>query len=767
MSQDLASLLTRVEALRVTDPSVTPDTVASLLKCSLSVAKKAFVATEASVQRQKSAPKPSPKPATTKSASRRGTAPKRAKENEVWAAARSLFSEGCTSEATAQAALAFRVASKMPAIDPFRDTAFIEYLSGVCKTIENEEWKKKQIEPAIVYDSLFAMAGIAYLTMRLFMPRAPFNYSDNAIKFCKLNMSEYPDYKIRLASAYTLQSGLNALCGDIKKAAADLDEALILNPDCVVSRSRRCILLYRSGMGQEALYEAMVIDHVAPEGIHNDANPFFMASLTLWKNPDNFYAGKFWYDKALSIQEESDEPESAYSNEAKSRHASLSKKLRPKQFDDLHVRHDTSLQATTFIDQVADHAALEMLKGNPSRHKKALGKRNYGRDSFVDPASLDPVNSASHVDDGDQTALQGPAAQDLRSEWAEGMDYCPPQGQPLLHFKCFMGDIKWVQENTRWDRINESTSGMRLTPLMVAIQGCRQIQHFTSLMDHVAVAELLLEKGARVDARDVVGCTALFHATGHGNNEKTLRIAELLIMAGANVNIQNRFGCTALMTPTIQGSQKATQLLCSNGCDPKIPDYEGAVPMEIASSRPSILQILSQSETKRQQTTASSAPSPTCDHCGETDVKLSFCQGCMVKRYCSTACQKSAWKTGHKTECSTVKLSVAKIQPVQAGLSVRINPAAPAPADGESREDPTGRMRTVKIQYASDGVSMLCYDRKRRFERQIMPSDASFSEIARMIRQKGVLGRKAYFRARFEGDEMIVLTDDVLPPCEW
>jgi hypothetical protein len=48
-----------------------------------------------------------------------------------------------------------------------------------------------------------------------------------------------------------------------------------------------------------------------------------------------------------------------------------------------------------------------------------------------------------------------------------------------------------------------------------------------------------------------------------------------------------------------------------------------------------------------------------CAHCGKTaselgaGEKLRKCGGCGVARYCSGACQKSAWSAGHKKECGS------------------------------------------------------------------------------------------------------------------
>jgi len=53
----------------------------------------------------------------------------------------------------------------------------------------------------------------------------------------------------------------------------------------------------------------------------------------------------------------------------------------------------------------------------------------------------------------------------------------------------------------------------------------------------------MVEMGCPADAQDVVGYTALFHASLH---DPQLPLVELLIALGADVNHQNAFGCTPI-----------------------------------------------------------------------------------------------------------------------------------------------------------------------------------------------------------------------------
>jgi hypothetical protein len=68
--------------------------------------------------------------------------------------------------------------------------------------------------------------------------------------------------------------------------------------------------------------------------------------------------------------------------------------------------------------------------------------------------------------------------------------------------------------------------------------------------NHVQIARLLLEAGARTEARDVAGHTALLKAVGDFPNPTSWAIAKEILRAGGDINARNRFGETALMRRT-------------------------------------------------------------------------------------------------------------------------------------------------------------------------------------------------------------------------
>jgi ankyrin repeat protein len=81
-----------------------------------------------------------------------------------------------------------------------------------------------------------------------------------------------------------------------------------------------------------------------------------------------------------------------------------------------------------------------------------------------------------------------------------------------------------------------------------------------------------VEKGARVDTKDINGRTALMYASS-GPFPETV---ELLLKKGANVNIQGELeGFTALMTAAAEGQVKVVRLLLLYGADSSLKDEDG------------------------------------------------------------------------------------------------------------------------------------------------------------------------------------------------
>jgi ankyrin repeat-rich membrane spanning protein len=82
------------------------------------------------------------------------------------------------------------------------------------------------------------------------------------------------------------------------------------------------------------------------------------------------------------------------------------------------------------------------------------------------------------------------------------------------------------------------------------------------------LAQLLIDKGANIDARNRTGWTALIWASVNGYKE----MVELLIKNGANLNIKNIDGWSALIGAVFKNHYNIAQLLIENGIVVNVED---------------------------------------------------------------------------------------------------------------------------------------------------------------------------------------------------
>jgi ankyrin repeat protein len=122
-------------------------------------------------------------------------------------------------------------------------------------------------------------------------------------------------------------------------------------------------------------------------------------------------------------------------------------------------------------------------------------------------------------------------------------------GFTLLHLAAFFGHLDAVRlllEHADTDVTIESHSAMRVTPLASAVAG-----------DHAAVARLLVEHGADVNARQNGGWTPLHSAAANGDEELVL----FLLDAGAVASAAQDEGRTAADLAAERGHPELESLL--------------------------------------------------------------------------------------------------------------------------------------------------------------------------------------------------------------
>lgn len=129
-------------------------------------------------------------------------------------------------------------------------------------------------------------------------------------------------------------------------------------------------------------------------------------------------------------------------------------------------------------------------------------------------------------------------------------------------------------------------------PDVLDSQSGRSALDFAGVFDNVDMAQLLLDHGAHVDARDSFGNIALHWAGERGS----LDVMRLLIARGTVVDSANKQGITPLMVAAEHTQPAAVRLLIASGADPHKQDFTGRDAFGWAAGKPAIVQALN---TKR------------------------------------------------------------------------------------------------------------------------------------------------------------------------
>lgn len=106
----------------------------------------------------------------------------------------------------------------------------------------------------------------------------------------------------------------------------------------------------------------------------------------------------------------------------------------------------------------------------------------------------------------------------------------------------------------------------------------------------VAFLKILLDHGAKVEARNSCGETALHNSAERGGAE----CVQLLLNRGSDVGARTKVGRTAMHEAAKFGSQDVVQILLDNGADPGITDKFGRTPFQetVIHGHGNILQLI-------------------------------------------------------------------------------------------------------------------------------------------------------------------------------
>lgn len=113
--------------------------------------------------------------------------------------------------------------------------------------------------------------------------------------------------------------------------------------------------------------------------------------------------------------------------------------------------------------------------------------------------------------------------------------------------------------------------------------------HWAASQGNTEVAEMLISKGADVKAVDNLGRTPLHAAAACDYSA----VAAMLIEKGADVDARDKFGNTPLHLAASSGSDLTAKLLLDKGADPKAANSRGRTPGQYAeiSANPRIIEL--------------------------------------------------------------------------------------------------------------------------------------------------------------------------------
>jgi hypothetical protein len=176
---------------------------------------------------------------------------------------------------------------------------------------------------------------------------------------------------------------------------------------------------------------------------------------------------------------------------------------------------------------VAADREHELLKGLPLEEQKRI--REQAQAMVKDKLSaMEQVFSCAEKGD-----LAGLVAHMVDKKTFPDVNARDEQGRTLLHLACFSGKldcVKFLLEDCKADaRVSDSNK--------------RTLLHVSAFGNHVKVAELLILKGANVNALDSTGSSPLHWA----NKKGSIDVAVVLIERGAELDRQTEEGASLLV----------------------------------------------------------------------------------------------------------------------------------------------------------------------------------------------------------------------------
>ncbi|KAJ7074572.1 hypothetical protein C8F01DRAFT_971053 [Mycena amicta] len=332
---------------------------------------------------------------------------------------------------------------------------------------------------------------------------------------------------------------------------------------------------------------------------------------------------------------------------------------------------------------------------------------------------------------------------------------------------------------------------------------------------HLETLTYLFSKGLPPDVEDLVGYTALHHATTSPYASDAL--TRCLIYHGANVNHRNRYGEISLLGAMQLNLISTIDILMEHGADLDMPDADDwTVRKHFMSCGPQVTAAITRWIRKRSGEDAPPHSRKCCDTCSKAPSPgepLKTCAKCRIARYCSHRCQKSDWPM-HKLLCTpfsaanTVTLTphyktygwslptaeftrtalgYPTLAAVWSDARRRTSATPPQFDDSDSLDSvsttsssrrPKNIVIKVQVPFVPGAQSpqsslngdLLVYNHKRDFACAIRRVDApgAYDRLVDVVRKKGVGGAKAYLSAVLERkDHLVVKISEVLAEQPW